>query len=284
MSTGLTGLIVQGVHNRDVLQLARFSARILTEGRLTEAVYGAYCFLRYRPSAIVGGLSDALIPVMRQKAQELALPHLYQARELPKIFPKHAAAGLPFHRIPSDVVVRRSSVVSGDDWMVLGEYGDQSGRLFLLLPHQYYCDERYNQMREVRHIHSILMRSETELLVSTGDSGKRLDSWQRTASGLTFERCVHRRFAGYTGAAKVRGKHYFGTDFSSRPNFIYCLESGKMWPLPGRSFTKYVRDFAVVDERYIVSYNVSFDVVDTCQMASVFDVERECFVLDFEVA
>ncbi len=281
MTASLSSLVVQSVRRRDPRALYEFGRQIVRQGRLQEALYGAWCFARHRPSPLLGHLGSDMMHRLLRVGVDIQQDTMVTAGDLARLYP--ALADLPFHELPQDIRFRRASVVAGDDWMVLGEYGDASGRMFQVSRGGVQVCDVYNHMPRVRHVHSVLHLNDERLIVATGDSAKRLDLWTRSPAGLVLDRCLQVRLAGYTAAVTIGGDHYFGTDFSGRPNYIYRLRDGARWCFPGSGFTKFVVRFLVVDDRYIVSLNASIDTVDASRTLSVFDTVSECFVLHCKV-
>lgn len=244
------------------------------EGRLSEALYGAWCFARYRASQFdtgepVDGASDALERIFRAPLNWADL----DAATAEELMPAFMA-----NFIPRETRIRANSILVGDGWCVAGEYGDGC-RLF-------YGDHAgtqsistfYEADPAVIHIHLLHKLEGQKFAVCTGDSGKYLDIWEVAEHGIRFVERLISRFAGYTAAATVSGEHYFGTDFSQRPNYLLRLGDRRKFPFPGASFKHYAVQFAPYEDRYILCLAKGLYLLDPTWSRFVFDTFEERFI------
>jgi len=163
------------------------------------------------------------------------------------------------------------------DRLILGEYGEGS-RIACLTAGSCTVNRYYETVPGVRHIHSILQYGENgTFLVTTGDGTKVLDLWCSEEGGISFVRRLRTHLAGFTAAARVGGEYYFGSDFSSRPNFIETLEGAKYF-FPAKAYRRFVTAFYICFDRYIVSVNSDLGSVGGGRTLSVFDTVPKHFV------
>ena len=188
----------------------------------------------------------------------------------------------PVHLLPPDLITFAVIFAASDDWMVVGEYGnnfvDKAARVFYLNRHSCKMVPYYSNFNGVRHIHSVHKLSDTQVAIATGDRAKLFDIWDVNESGMEFSKRVLRHNGGFTSGAKVGGDNYFGTDFSRRPNYIFRLRDGKRWFFPEPAFTKYTIGLDAVDNRYLVSLNRDLVAFGGEMAWTVFDTRREEFV------
>jgi len=191
-------------------------------------------------------------------------------RELP--------AGLQ-DRIPWDgiALTRTANIVDDEDLAVVGEYGEGK-RIFFATRQHSGVNNHYCRDPQVKHIHSILRISKTQLLIATGDSAKYLDLWKMEDGRVRFHSRIKRRLAGYTGAVTVGDEHYFGTDFSSRPNFLLRLRDNRKFFLPKEVYLQYVVRLQQYRDRYIVGSTKRLDPFGGCRGVFVFDCAEESFL------
>ena len=100
-----------------------------------------------------------------------------------------------------------------------------------------------------------------DTLVSVGDTSKFLDLWVVDRSGMAFLKRVRRRLAGYTAAEEVNGEYYFGTDFTSRPNFIVALGSGEKFFFPDKAHKLRADIFHGFFNRYIAAISKDLEAL-----------------------
>jgi hypothetical protein len=248
---------------------------VLRQQRTLELFYGVYCNLFHRPSTVLPSADQsALISILKQKAalahrgtlSRAQLIELYGERFKVELLPQN------FQSARSESIWRQ-----GDEFLVIGEYGEGS-RLAFVTSRGCVMSEHYRQIRGVRHIHSIEGFGDSgEFLVATGDTKKFLDLWVIENGELRFVRTLRRQLAGFTAAIRVNGKYFFGTDFSSRPNYIATLSGAKFF-FPRKAYKMYVTGFYAFLDRYIVSINNELRVVGGRQTLSVFDTALQRFI------
>jgi hypothetical protein len=247
---------------------------VLAQQRTLELLYGGYCGLFYRPSPVVASAdSVALIPLLKEKIHFPAEGRMSRARLIELFGGSFRVELLP----PDFRSARWESVWKEDGWLIIGEYGENS-RIALVTAESCVMSEYYRNGPGVRHIHSIQRYGEHgEFLVTTGDSSKFLDQWVVRAGELHFVKRLSKRLAGYTAAVEINGEYYFGTDFSSRPNWIQTL-GGRRYFFPEKAYKLNVAEFQVILDRYLVAFNSELRVVGGRQTLSVFDTVEERFI------
>ena len=87
-----------------------------------------------------------------------------------------------------------------------------------------------------------------------------------------------RRFGGFTTVAVVEGRHWFGSDFSERPNFLFCLETGRKHFFPAPAYTKWCYVMLPLEERYLYCVNTHLAHVSGRQAVSIFDTRAGTFL------
>lgn len=129
----------------------------------------------------------------------------------------------------------------------------------------------------VRHIHSIMCNDKT-LFISTGDSKKYLDKWELSDGKLVFvERILDKYWGGFTGCCKIQN-NFFATDFSQRPNYIYCLETSEKFFFPEPAYKHFCTFMLPVNNRYIVCLNQAMPGFLPQRTISIFDTQIFLFV------
>jgi hypothetical protein len=113
--------------------------------------------------------------------------------------------------------------------------------------------------------------------VSTGDGSKRLDLWAVLNGKPRFVKPIRKNLAGYTAAAKVKDKYYFGSDFSGRPNYIGTLD-GRKYFFPREAYKLFVSQFYPYLDRYIVAINSELPSAGGRKALSVFDTVQQQFI------
>lgn len=172
---------------------------------------------------------------------------------------------------------RWESILEDDKRLIIGEYGENS-RIVYVTSESCVLSDHYRQVRGVRHIHSIERYGNSgEFLVSTGDSRKFLDLWIASNGQLNVVKRLRKRLAGFTAAVCVNGEYYFGTDFSSRPNFIETLDGTKYF-FPEKAYTLFVIAFQPLLDSYIVSFNTELRIAGSRKTLSVFDTVKQRFI------
>jgi hypothetical protein len=259
---------------KKVVFLLRAVLLAMRQQRSFELLYGIYCNLFHRPSTLHTSEDQAaLIAILKEKSAWN--PEVVLTRDqLIELY----GGTFKLTELPADFLLARSESV----WLVgkrliIGEYGEDS-RIACVTPESCVVSTYYRQLPGVRHIHAVEPYGETgEFLVSTGDSCKFLDLWVVEHGKMSFVTRLSSRLAGYTAAARVNGEYYFGTDFSSRPNFITTL-GGTQYFFPRKAYNLYVTVFHTYFDRYIVSINSELEVAGGRKVISIFDTVTRRFI------
>lgn len=262
---------------KSLISLYKAIYLIFKEGRFVELLYGTYCFAFFHPSKLdeveeKNQFYEAYLSDMLSRKY-----NGYEGLIYTDYLKSTYGNEYPYHLIPKDFRMRLPSIYNGGDWLLLGEYGDASGRLCILTKTTIKLIDSYNKIKGFRHIHCIHQLNENELLIATGDDKKYLDVWTKKGSEINFSKRLIKYFAGYTAAVEIDGEHYFGSDFSQRPNYIYRLRDKRKFFFPKDSFTMFVMYFEVLEDRYIVSLNretINFGG----KAIAIFDTQKEVFV------
>lgn len=269
----ITDYVREFRETKNVLVLLKALILVLKQQRTLELIYGGYCRLFHRPSPVYPwGEGAALISILKQCE---SVPHGILSREgLIQRFGGAFKVGL----LPHDFQSARSESIWHDDTrLIIGEYGEHS-RIACLTSESCVISDYYLHVPGVKHIHSILRYGDSgEFLVSTGESRKFLDLWSASNGQMDFAKRLRKRLAGFTAAVTVNGQHYFGTDFSSRPNFIATL-GGKKFFFPKKAYKLYANAFQAFLDRFIVSINTDLRMVGGRKTLSVFDTTQQRFI------
>jgi hypothetical protein len=264
----LTDLAVHAKRNRGFLSLFKFLLLIVKEKRLLELLYGISCFSLYKPSPVIetsdfnldqiSHLVRSLIESKRREQDALILlvRSLTGEKSLSFLFNAYAFFKSGF---------------------IVGEYAENSSRLFIMKGDHFEANHFYQDIKGVRHIHSILCDNDL-FFISTGDSKKVLDKWGFCNGEIRFIGRVMSTFAGFTGCCTVQNKHYFGTDFSERPNYIYCLENEKKFFLPEPAYTQFFAGMIPVNDRFIFCMNIGMPHSHPNRSISIFDTFNYSYV------
>ncbi len=246
--------------------LAGALALSLRQGRFSEMARSAVMELTTRPSSVPSGGGECRNVIRR------ADPYLgctFTREDMIGRF------GDGFLELPEDFQgTRWSGICRMGDLTVVGEYFEGK-RLFLLGNGRCLQLRWYLRQSDVRHIHSVVSLGD-DILVSTGDARKALDLWRLAGDEPVFVKRLRKHSAGFTGAAKLGGRLFFGTDFSSRPNWIET--DGKRFPFPRACYRSYVEAMQAVDDRFIVAVNRDKLVDKGRKVWSVFDAAEEKYV------
>jgi hypothetical protein len=175
----------------------------------------------------------------------------------------------------------RSLVADIGEYIVAGEYANYGKRLFVFEKDtkRINVSNFYYKFKGVRHIHLVHHYVKNLFYVATGDSSKYFDLFELVDGCMVFKRRQKYLFGGFTASCKMGSFHYFGTDFSLRPNYIYRLNDRAKFFLPPRCYLKIVYAMQVLNEKFIVGYCEDLWHKDE-RGCFVFDTEREGFVFD----
>jgi len=274
--TSITDFITAFRSNKNIINLIKALFLILRQKRAHELIYGVFCDLAYRPSPIKRGYDNFFLGQIMESAERFICESQFLSRsELVQVFSKDFAVDF----LPNDFAgCRREGMVHAKRFLIIGEYGDNSSRVFYITHKT--CDiiDFYNHVTGVKHIH-LIHRYENpgEFLISTGDSKKLLDLWTIVDGKIRFTKRIKKYIAGYTAAIKVNGKLFLGTDFSNRPNYIETLK-GEKYFFPKKAYKQYVVTFYSLLNRYIVSINAEMVPFGGNKTLSIFDVLKEEFL------
>lgn len=248
---------------------------VIKQGRLPEVLWSIYCLMRYRPSAIVKLTSkDKLIQKAITKIKNNSSNTLSRQEVL-----EQYGDDFPLEKMPIDFSgARREGISLSTDFIVIGEYAENSARIIFSNSDVMYITTFYNEIPNIRHIHSIcLSPCCTYMFVSTGDGKKYTDKWNIRDNTIQFSKRLRKRNAGFTASASINGEFFFGTDFSSRPNYIETLSGDKfMYPAP--SYKMYVDTMQVLENRYIISLNKEHSPVGNELTVSIFDSKHKNYI------
>lgn len=258
-----------------LLTLATALLLVLRQGRMFELLYGVYCSLLHRPSPVSTSQDQtSLISVIKEKVGLVHRSALSRAQLIERYGSTFKVGLLPkdFYRARCESIWRE-----GYDFLVLGEYGERA-RLALVTPTACVINDHYEHIDGVRHIHSVERYGDSgKFLVATGDTRKFLDVWACQDGRICFVRRLRRHLAGFTSAIQVNGEYFFGTDFSSRPNYITTLGGAKYF-FPRKAYWLYATAFYAFFDRYLVSVNNELRVTGRRRTLSVFDTLERKFI------
>jgi hypothetical protein len=273
--TFITGQVQRFRETKSIRHLLEALVLVMRQQRTLELLYGVYCQLFHRASKVFSPDDQAALGAILQ--QKTALPQrgnlsrteligLYGNKFRVELLPQN------FERARCESIWRQA-----DDFLIIGEYGEGS-RIACVTPQACVLSDFYRQRQGVRHIHSIERYGESgEFLVATGDTKKFLDVWCIENGRARFARRVRKQLAGFTAAVRVNGEYYFGTDFSSRPNYITTLTGSKYF-FPEKAYRMFVTAFNPFFDRFIVSVNHELRVVGGRKTLSVFDTVLQRFI------
>jgi hypothetical protein len=235
---------------------------VIKQKRVLELLYGMYCFLLHWPSRVVekaGFNIHQLIPLFKDIS-------IKQKQEIETIKKQVN------HLIGEEIGFLANSYVMLPSGFVFGEYANQGARLFIKEYDKLAIEHFYQHDLMVRHIHSVLSSDNIYFFISTGDQKKYLDKWKISNGKLEFVSRILNSFqGGFTACCKVGEKHYFGTDFGERPNYIYCLDDNRKFFLPKPSYTHFFSIMVALDNRYIFCINQSMPHRYLNRSISIFD-------------
>ena len=239
--------------------------------RCLEIGYGAFCLLGRRASVVAGDggfeIEDHLAGLEMRFQEGLRLRTARASQVAREGGRWEGGVGCAYHG--------HATTAGG---FVLGEYAEQSARLFVKGRNGLRVERYYDTVAGVRHIHSVL-GSGNNVFVTTGDASRFLDRWELKGGGLELRERVLRRLGGFTACCEVKGRHFFGTDLSERPNYIFCLETRQKWFFPKPAYTQVSKAMLPFGDRYILCVNASLWATPARRSLTVFDSLREVFVV-----
>ena len=262
---------------RNPFLLIKIAFLVVRQQRTLELIYGGYCHLFHRPSLVASEAAPndpALVNAILERKKDLVHSGTLSRERLLELYGGSFKVGL----LPKDFRCSRyESICQEGDYLMIGEYGDDS-RIAYLTAERCVISDHYRRVPGVRHIHAIHpYRHPGQYLVSTGDGSKRLDVWAVQNGMPRFMKPVRKRLAGYTAAAKVNDEYYFGSDFSGRPNYIGTL-AGRKYFFPKKAYTLFVSQFYPYLDRYILAINSELPAAGARKTLSVFDTVQQKFI------
>jgi hypothetical protein len=244
-------------------------AIIIRQGRVIEVLYSLVVQLLHRPGQLVPVYEAGHILPLATK--RLAATEKAALADYLADFPRVA-------RWLGGVTLRLHTVANVGHYTIAGEYGETDPRLFLLDDTGCKVSTHYRGIKGVRHIHCIHPLSQERFMVTTGDSLRVADLWRIDAGELRFERRILRFLGGFTAGATAGGRTYFGSDYSSRPNYLWRFEDKKRFYLPAESFRMLVDRMDVVDNRFILVICKTLEAAGGGWQAVIFDTSVERFI------
>jgi hypothetical protein len=235
-----------------------------------EAAYGALCYLTARPGVVSKTTEIDIEPMLHQirvATVSLSTQRLRVLRDL--------AAAMPRADAPVDCQIHGFADI--EDGFVVGEYGEGSARVYLKTDGRYSWSDPYGNDPRVRHIHAVF-RHRGDVFVSTGDAHKYLDRYSIERGDLRFRDRVIRLFGGFTAGCSVRDQLFLGTDFSGRPNYILCLETGRKFWFPRPAYNQQCSLMVPLRDRHIVCINAPLMWLGRQLSVSVFDADSLQFI------
>jgi len=249
-------------------------ARLARQGRGIEVLYGLWCFVLHRRPQVAARTDFHLRVEIQDWLRE---PDVLRLADLPPVFRNAALSDV----VPSDALFRPGTIAHGRGWTLLGEFG-KSARMYHVGSERTTVIRFYDEIDGVRHIHSIHALDESQILISTGDAKKFLDLWHVDVAGARFVRRIMGMLGGFTAATQVGNDHYFGTDFSNRPNYLFRLRDRRKFFYPGVAYTRWTRRLKTLDNKFIVSMNCS-TLDDSRATITLFDTQAENFIYESEL-
>ena len=269
----ITAHVQEFRETKNILVLITTLILVIRQRRTLELLYGMYCKLFYRPSSVSHCEDEGTLSTILDEMDGRVHDDMLSRARLIELYGREFKVSL----LPSDFQgARCESICQVDDGLIIGEYGENS-RIAYVTAASCVMNDYYQRVPGVRHIHSIERYGHSgELLLCTGDSSKLLDLWIASHGTLSFVKRLRSCMAGFTAAIKVNGEYYFGTDFSSRPNYIGTLGGAKHF-FPGKAYNLFVTHFYQFFDRYIVSINSEIHRGGR-QTLSIFDTVNRTFV------
>ena len=270
----ITAYVQKFRETKNILLLVKAAILVLRQQRALELIYGGYCSLFHRPSVVCPWADEAALIAILKAECAFVYQGILSKEQITRLYGGAFKVGL----LPTDFQgARCESIWQNDESLIIGEYGESS-RIAYVSPESCIMSDYYCRVPGVRHIHSIQGYGDAgDFLVSTGDTCKFLDLWSAGNGKVNFARRLSKHLAGFTAAVRVKGEYYFGTDFSSRPNFIETLEGTKYF-FPAKAYRLYVTAFHAFLDRYIIAVNNELVIAGGRKTLSVFDTVERRFI------
>lgn len=260
------------------LYLAKAALLVVRQRRVRELAVSAYWLLRHRPPAALPPPSPAIAQLISDHLPRLLGRDLWSRDDIVGALRDDGTAPLDSSRLPADFAgARREAIARAAGFAVIGEYGEARKRLCLITAAGCHVATLYEDDPHVRHIHAVFAAGDGEVVVTTGDSARYLDRWRIDGTRLAFVRREARALAGHTAIARVGGRLFLGSDWSSRPNHIET-DDGRRYPVPRPASYMYAVAFHVPDARHLVTLHASLSVFGGRRAVSVFDTRVRRFV------
>lgn len=243
---------------------------VAMQGRLHELLFGLYCLIRFRPRRVKNAKKVDVHELIRLGEIEVLARSARRQCEMARtnaMTPREAC--LPYCRI--------HALAEYEAHTFLGEYAEDSARLYVRSPERVRIFAPYDRDPGVRHIHLVHAHNGA-IYIATGDSRKYLDKFHYRGGQLHHIARVKKWFGGFTAGCSIGGQLYLGTDFSGRPNYIYCLETRERFPFPRPAFFKYCAVMLPIEDRYIICVNRSLPYSAPQRVISIFDVVERQFI------
>ena len=254
---------------KKISQLFAVSRLILQKRRLLEASYGVLCFLVKKPSSVYGDMKLDIVKALETVKILFAEMHAQKGKILLEASSKlNSTESLLNFTIHGFIITKNG--------FVIGEYAENSSRIFVNNNGRYITHQFYGSDSGVRHIHSIL-QYDGYAFISTGDSNKYLDKYRIVNGDLSFDSRVLRHLGGFSACCVVDGMCFFGSDFSERPNYIFFLEKRRKFFFPCPAYTQFCALMLSFHNRYIFCLNRSI-LIPNRKTISIFDTKRSTFV------
>jgi hypothetical protein len=278
---------------KNIYYLFKAIFMVLRRGRTHELLYGIYCKLVHKPSAVLTTSEEDsvfindMLAYFKDNMRALKREFI-SVEQLTELYGERYAV----HTLVNDFAGTRSeSIIEVDNYLIVGEYGmgDNSARIAMINTKTSFINDHYMHVSGVRHIHALHRYNDTgELLVATGDRLKMLDLWSfksphNLEPTLAFKKRIKRFLAGYTAITQLNGDFYFGTDFSARPNYIET-DKGQKFFFPQPAYTLFVMNFSLYKERYILILNSDLEELGSSKALSLFDTKTKQFVYSEKVS
>jgi len=247
----------------------------LKQNRIKELLFGIYCNIFSSPAILHAGTIELIKNILSSSGPLLSSKFAYSRNELIGCFGDYYEIG----QLPHDFsLARKESIVIDPDFLIIGECVDSNKRIAYITSDSCTINNTYATDKQIGHIHAIhKIKSSSVILVTTGDAAKYLDQWELKDGRLTFIKRLKKSLSGYTAIVCVNGDTFWGTDFSSRPNYIERSD-GKRFFFPQKAYRMYVVAFHECFNRYILSINKDIHQLGNKWALSIFDTITEKFI------
>lgn len=273
--TTISENIVEFRATKNPLYLAAAIILTIRQRRIFELVYGVYCKIFFRPSAVQMCTNITLQIIINSYRPWLFSNKILSRNDLVDNYKDD----FTINSLPADFAgARTETIVNTEDYLIIGEYGVNAKRIIYISKESSMISYHYMSCPYVEHIHAVHKAPASEFIfVTTGDTDKFLDLWVLRKGQLMFVKTLKKRLAGYTAITNIGNIYYFGTDFSSRPNYIEKLD-GKKFFFPEKAYNRHVTSFQQHLGRYILSINKDLSVFGGQEVLTIFDTVSELYI------